>query len=73
MIEYKKKNHLYRVIPIYNNREKVVASVNLLVGDWSAYKGKGAWLKVAEYGNKILQETAEKFFPELATLYVWRD
>ena len=72
MSEYIEKNHLYKVIPIYNNREKIVASVNMLVGDWSAYVGKGTWKKVVKWGDKIRQDIAEDYFPEIAKKYRWR-
>ena len=73
IFDKKTNTHGYKSYPLYNNRERIVASVHIFVGDWSAYIGKGNILDVAHWGNKVLKETAEKFFPEIAKKYMWRD
>lgn len=58
----------------------VVASVNEIVGDWTAYIGaatefdhKNAAERVWHHGEKIDERIADIIFPELAEKYYWRD
>lgn len=57
----------------------IVAVVNTIVGDWSAYIGavpgechEDEYEEVAAYGTKLSKELATVLFPDLAKKYKWR-
>lgn len=51
----------------------VVASVNVVVGDWAAYRGGSSeWYEVRKHGDKLAAEAAGKIFPEIAAKFQYR-
>lgn len=66
------KTHSYKIFNL-DDEIKIVASVNTVVSDWSAYFGKGTTKKVAQWGDKVSKSNAERHFPEIAKEYRWRD
>lgn len=77
--ERENKTYYYRIVPL-DTKVLVVASVNLHIGDWSAYIGAvegywhvDEWDLVRRCGSKLDKHIAFAIFPELANQYRWRD
>lgn len=73
------ENHKW-IIKALDSRVLVVASINKIVGDWSAYVGATngishdtEWKRVWESGTKLLHEIAKILFPITDKNYRWRD
>jgi hypothetical protein len=57
-----------------------VASINVAVGDWTAYIGAVPgkdhtveWITVRSSGGKLSEDMANLLFPSIAQYYTWRD
>jgi len=78
MFEEKTADHKF-IIKTLDQQVLVVASINLLVGDWSAYIGAviginphTEWKLVHKFGSKLDYKIAKVIFDIIAKKYRWR-
>jgi len=79
---FREKTHMFasKLNPL-NEMEIVVASVNVRIGDWSAYLGDiliglsadDIIRHVAEFGTKLNKTESAMLFPSISKDYKWRD
>ena len=57
-----------------------VASVDLTLGEWRAFIGpvpgerhEHEWRSVKDFGNPLREDVAEVVFPEVASMFAWKD